>query len=153
MASSSTDAEAELERFREQWRAEVARNKRTDGPSNSTTEESKPQRRKDAPSTAPTTGPSTARRKDLDKFSEDVEPKAYHDLPDREEELKLGEEGEVRDRNPVKEPSTALEHYERAVEKETQGQLGDSIQHYRKAFKVGTLSQLFLITSVCSMLR
>ncbi|EMC99945.1 hypothetical protein BAUCODRAFT_30368 [Baudoinia panamericana UAMH 10762] len=35
-----------------------------------------------------------------------------------------------------REPSTALEHYERAVEKETTGQLGDSIKHYRKAFKL-----------------
>ncbi len=32
--------------------------------------------------------------------------------------------------------SSALEHYERAVEKESQGSLGDSVNLYRKAFKV-----------------
>lgn len=34
------------------------------------------------------------------------------------------------------EPKTALEHYERAVEKEGQGKLGDSLSHYRKAFRL-----------------
>lgn len=34
------------------------------------------------------------------------------------------------------EPKTALEHYERAVEKEGQGKLGDSVSHYRTAFKL-----------------
>ena len=35
-----------------------------------------------------------------------------------------------------KEPSSALEHYEQAVERESQGNLGDSLKHYRKAFRV-----------------
>jgi F-box protein 9 len=70
-------------------------------------------------------------------FSEEVEPRAYHDLPDKEEMLKLGAEGQSTERNPYEEPSSAIEHYERAVEKETQGQLGESVRHYRKAFKVG----------------
>ena len=34
------------------------------------------------------------------------------------------------------EPTSALEHYERAVEKESQGSLGDSLAHYRKAYKL-----------------
>lgn len=67
---------------------------------------------------------------------DEVEPRAYHDLPDKEELKKLGVDGQNHDRNPYKEPSTALEHYERAVEKETQGNLGDSMRHYRRAFKV-----------------
>lgn len=33
-------------------------------------------------------------------------------------------------------PESALEHYERAVEKETQGSLGESLSLYRKAFRV-----------------
>lgn len=36
----------------------------------------------------------------------------------------------------AKEPESALEHYERAVEKERQGNLGDSLSHYRKAFRL-----------------
>ncbi|KPI34485.1 uncharacterized protein AB675_4060 [Cyphellophora attinorum] len=35
-----------------------------------------------------------------------------------------------------KAPETALEHFERAVQKEGQGNLGDSLTHYRKAYKL-----------------
>ena len=140
---ASTDAEAELERFRAQWRAEVARNRRTDGPAAAFGEELRPQTLKDAGLHASAAGPSTARRKDLIDFSEEVEPRAYHDLPDKEEILQLGLEGQSMERNPYKEPSSAIEHYERAVEKETQGQLGESVRHYRKAFKVGYVLSFF----------
>jgi len=34
------------------------------------------------------------------------------------------------------EPKTALEHFERAVEKEDQGKLSDSLTHYRKAYRL-----------------
>ncbi|KAJ5919864.1 hypothetical protein N7454_009699 [Penicillium verhagenii] len=34
------------------------------------------------------------------------------------------------------EPRSALEHFERAVEKEAAGNLGDSLQHYRKAYRL-----------------
>ncbi|CAK7268433.1 hypothetical protein SEPCBS57363_003093 [Sporothrix epigloea] len=34
------------------------------------------------------------------------------------------------------EPKSALEHYERAVEKEALGSLGDSLKHYRTAFRM-----------------
>lgn len=36
----------------------------------------------------------------------------------------------------TKEPKSALEHYERAVEKESQGNLGESLAHYRKAYRL-----------------
>ena len=39
---------------------------------------------------------------------------------------------------PPREPRSALEHYETGVEKETQGRLGDSLKHYRQAYKVRT---------------
>lgn len=35
-----------------------------------------------------------------------------------------------------KEPVSALDHYEKAVEKESQGNLGDSLSHYRKAYRL-----------------
>ncbi|KAK5172817.1 uncharacterized protein LTR77_002937 [Saxophila tyrrhenica] len=132
-ATPAPDAEAELQRFREQWRAEVARNKQPEA--SSSKDASKAQTRQE---TVPLpTGPSAAaRRKDIQDLSEEIEPRAYHDLPDKEELLKLGVEGQDHDRNPYKEPSTALEHYERAVERETQGNLGDSMRHYRRAFKL-----------------
>ena len=94
----------------------------------------KSQRRKD---NAPPTAASHRPREVVRDYSEDVEPRAYHDLPDKEEQLRLGEEGQNHDRDVNKEPSTALEHYERAVDKETTGQLGDRLRHYRTAFKVG----------------
>ena len=140
MASAATDAEAELERFRQQWRDEVAKGQRTVHHGSVQTNDSRQYRRKEAGQPLTLAGPSTARRKDLADFSEEVEPRAYHDLPDKEEILKLGDEAQSIDLNPYKEPSSALEHYERAVEKETQGQLGDSVRHYRRAFKVGLLS-------------
>lgn len=132
MDPSSSNTEAELERFREQWREEVnGRNRRAGDKS---PEAVKPQRRKE---TAPPPAAATNRAKEVRDFSEDIEPRAYHDLPDKEEQLKLGEEGQNYDRNLHQEPTTALEHYERAVDKETTGQLGDSLRHYRTAFKVG----------------
>lgn len=130
MEPSASNAEAELERFREQWRQEVSERNRKAEPSPS--EVAKPQRRKE---TAPP--PAVSKRaRELRDYSEDIEPRAYHDLPDKEEQLKLGEEGQNYDRNVNQEPKTALEHYERAVDKETTGQLGDSLRHYRTAFKV-----------------
>ena len=40
-------------------------------------------------------------------------------------------------KNPsISEPRSALEHYEQAVERESQGNLGDSLKLYRKAYKV-----------------
>ena len=39
-------------------------------------------------------------------------------------------------KGPSKEPKSALEHFERAVERESQGNLGDSLSHYRKAYRL-----------------
>ena len=135
MDSTVADAEAELERFRDQWRAEVTRNKQRQGVPPAESSANRPQKKRDvAPQS--TAGPSVARRREVQDLSEEVEPRAYHDLPDKEEALRLGVEGSSDGRKAFQEPSTALEHYEHAVEKETQGHLGDSIKHYRKAFKV-----------------
>lgn len=136
MSNAAQETEAELETFRQQWRDEVtARNKQPQGTLGRAQDEPNGQRGNNVAAA----GPSTARRKEAADYSEEIEPKAYHDLPDKEEQLKLGVEGQGHDRNASKEPSSALEHYERAVEKETTGQLGDSMQHYRKAFKVRCL--------------
>ncbi|KAK4542396.1 hypothetical protein LTR36_006853 [Oleoguttula mirabilis] len=138
MDNAAQEAEAELEAFRRRWRDEVStRNKRPVEAGSSTLNEHKEPRLPNVAPVASTAGPSTARRKEPTDFSEEVAPKAYHDLPDKEEELKLGTEGQQsHDRGLFREPTSALEHYERAVEKETQGQLGDSMKHYRKAFKL-----------------
>lgn len=138
---------AELEAFRRRWREEVqSRNRDPQGPSSP--ERQRPQqRRKSAAQAHPrpaVSGP--APHKKVDDFdNEELAPKPYHDLPDKEEALKLGLEGQEHERAKLfKEPSSALEHYEKAVEKETHGQLGDSLKHYRKAFKVGSFPLIHL---------
>ena len=106
-------SQAELSRFRDEWLSEVAKSKRLDALAGNPDNERKSERRRDA--RAPIVAvPDTARRKD--DFSEDFEPRAYHDLPDQESTLQLGSDGQRHDRAPAKEPSSALEHYEHAVE-------------------------------------
>lgn len=50
-----------------------------------------------------------------------------------------------------KEINSALEHYERAVEKEDQGKLGDSVKLYRQAYRVRLLSDshIVILTGCC----
>lgn len=71
-------------------------------------------------------------------FSSDHEEKASHQRNKRT----TGPLAEFTDfpvNVPVdKEPESALEHYEKAVERESQGNLGDSLNLYRKAFRVCT---------------
>lgn len=133
-AHPAPEPEAELEAFRQRWREEVsARSRTSNEPLSTTVAYKKLERARGAPAPAhATAGPSKSRN-----FNEDIEPKAYHDLPDKEEQLQLGAHGQNHDRDAYREPSSALEHYERAVEKETQGNLSESMRHYRKAFKVG----------------
>ena len=145
--------EAELNAFRQRWREEVqSRNKAPQAPTSP--EKSRPQQRRRStvhirPAAA---GPAPARK--LDEFeSEELPPKPYHDLPDKEDALKLGAEGQEHERAKLfQEPSSALEHYEKAVEKESHGQLGDSLHHYRKAFKVGRFPSVHF-SIVNNMLR
>lgn len=119
------ETEAELEAFRQKWREELsARNKQPEAAG--LVDASRRKSRDAGPSAAPVDSSSALRN---DRFHEVLEFKAYHDLPDKE--------GQELDKSVVvEEPSSALEHYERAVEKETQGNLGESMRHYRKAFKV-----------------
>ncbi|KAF2766331.1 hypothetical protein EJ03DRAFT_278361 [Teratosphaeria nubilosa] len=127
MSDSTPNTEAELVAFRQRWREEVS--------SRNQQKPARQQEQRQKHTQPPTAGPATARRKEVD-YSEEIEPRAYHDLPDKDEQLKLGAGGDERIRDGRGEPSSALEHYERAVEKETQGQLGDSVRHYRRAFKL-----------------
>lgn len=139
------ETEAELESFRRQWREELsarARNANGEaGPSN--TARPQPGRRK---SIVPPPPPKTlSKRPERPEGWDEIEPRAYHDLPDKEAELKLGVAGQGLVRGAsAKEPKSALEHYEKAVEKETQGSLGDSLALYRKAFKVSLYHTHFL---------
>ena len=128
----------ELERFRNQWREEVTA--RTKG--GSTKDAPKPPavtwRNSKPSSSAVPPPPEKAVVEERAGDHEDYETHTYHDLEDKDDLRRLGEDGEgIHPSNAkLKEPRSALEHYERAVERETQGNLGDSLNLYRKAYRV-----------------
>jgi F-box protein 9 len=122
--------EAELERFRQQWKEEVsARNRRgyrpEAGEPSSTGSSINPTHKRE---------PRTRHSRNI---SEDfLEPRIYHDIDEKEHGHKLGDSSNPSVSLVKQEPTTALEHYERAVEREGQGNLGGAVQHYRRAFKL-----------------
>jgi F-box protein 9 len=128
------ESNPELESFRQQWKAEVSARAKAEGGNkgsqSSTAGLSKAIRR---PPAAPRIS-SDIEFKGLEDH-EPAEPQSFHDL---------GNSGSVGgaehgggSKSGSREPRSALEHYEKAVERETQGSLGDSLDLYRKAFKVG----------------
>lgn len=126
--------DGELEQFRRQWQEEVSAKNRTSG------HNPKKSKSKATSSAArPTKGPPATQgvAKDVnDRNDDDVVERGYHDLENRDRASVLGESGSAKHPNVQTEPSSALEHYEFAVEKESEGALGDSLDHYRKAYKV-----------------
>lgn len=125
----------ELETFRQQWRAEVTARTKQDELKYEETE----QFRSSAPSS------SRILRKPLGSSLPD---EIYKD-DENDGDRSIGEVGlsklESSAYNDIQgfsnklggqEPQSALEHYEKAVERESQGSLGDSVALYRKAFKV-----------------
>lgn len=126
----SEQNEAELEQFRKQWKAEVsarAGSKLASGTEASSSEQSAS--RASGSPLAHSQGP-----RDAHDGHDEVAPLSYHDLEERETGRKIGDE--TYGRSSREEPQTALEHYERAVEKEGLGNLGDSVSLYRKAFRL-----------------
>ncbi|KAL2021405.1 hypothetical protein VTK56DRAFT_7158 [Thermocarpiscus australiensis] len=136
------DPNPELESFREQWRAEVRA--RHGGPASSQA----PSRQLNAaasPSTAPGRSPHAAEPRGKPPSS--AGKPASHDHEEDHVQRRSFDEPAVagsavflRDQQSSTqekgEPVTALEHYERAVEKEAAGNLGDSLRLYRKAFRM-----------------
>lgn len=134
-----SDVTSELESFREQWRAEV-RAKR-------------PGAQSDAQPPVPTASGSSQRtaripepprkpiegkkRLEEDAEEEDLVEVPSLDAPELEPAALLSPATAAEpSEHKSKEPVTALDHYEKAVEREIVGNLGDSLRLYRKAFKV-----------------
>ncbi|KAJ6167100.1 hypothetical protein N7470_002547 [Penicillium chermesinum] len=123
---------AELESFRREWREEVARRSKP-RPTPPTTE-AVPSGR------VPPSQHEASHREDLE--DEGPPPVSFdpEDLAHQVGELSIQPEAEHEDdgftRRTVQEPKSALEHFERAVEKEAAGSLGDSLTHYRKAYRL-----------------
>lgn len=138
--------EAELESFRRRWREEVSARK---NPRPSTTVERRPLQRASVPAPQPSKASvspsaSTDIWPDAQYDRDEVEPGTYRDLEEQDERRILGGDpsGHSRDGpNKEREPRSALEHYEKAVERESQGSLGDSVSLYRRAFRVFTILQ------------
>ena len=135
------DTTEELERFRQQWQREVTQ--RTKGsPSTSLNKSARPPRLSQisgeaSPSERP--APPLLRRKTREDEAhlDEIGGNGYHDLDNKDEARRLGEGGARIHPSNRQEPRSALDHYELAVERESEGSLGDSLSHYRKAYRVG----------------
>ena len=140
------EANPELEDFRKQWKEEVtARSKgasssggsRLARPLGTTRSESTTKQTSIAPAPSPWSFANVPR----DEGALDgLRTQSYHDLEIKEDARKLGNEsvGVHPESHINREPCSALEHYEKAVDRESEGNLGDSLNLYRKAFRVRT---------------
>lgn len=130
----------ELNAFRRQWREEVTRRNQSAA---APTRQVQPAPSQNIPPSAsshldhlPPIKHEAADRKDDDVEEEDL-GRDYGEFVQRTEALTLrSADDDGFQRVAQKEPRSALEHFEKAVEKEAEGSLGDSLAHYRKAYRV-----------------
>ncbi|KAK3945411.1 hypothetical protein QBC46DRAFT_117360 [Diplogelasinospora grovesii] len=145
MVNPSEDPNPELKSFREQWRAEVRARKPTTATGSSSQQQEQQQHTVAGPSRPPgrrrTSTAEPVRKSALGKkpavqdHDEDhVQPQKAFDEP-AVASTAPGED-DVPGSSDGREPVSALEHYEKAVEKEAVGNLGDSLALYRKAFRM-----------------
>jgi F-box protein 9 len=135
------ESNPELETFRQQWRAEVsARSKLVDSKTSpniiNKAQPLKPLRRLSGRSKFP--GERSKRPEIIDDEENESVPsfQAFDGHASGKSAANDDIEG-YGSKTGSREPRSALEHYEQAVERESQGSLGDSLNLYRKAFKVG----------------
>lgn len=129
--------EAELEHFRQKWREEVtakAKGKQPAAPAPAVAKTPQASSSRAPKNQGPDPSSSSHARHRSEELDE-VAPHVFHDLGEKQHGRRLDEPSAPAASSSV-EPKTALEHYERAVERETQGSLGDSLALYRKAFKL-----------------
>jgi F-box protein 9 len=139
-------AEAELESFRQKWREEVSAKTKGKQPAVAVPAKTTPASssraqghasKSDAPEVAANVW---AGSEEVDE----VQPYVHQQLGEKQHGRRLDEtSAQAAAASSNKEPKSALEHYERAVERENQGILGDSLSLYRKAFKVRTIYPRF----------
>ena len=133
------DTAEELERFRQQWQEEVTgRSKKASSTSASKAAKSTRSAAKSSLAAGPerNAAPSFHRQYRDTETHDDFDDHGYDDLENKDELQKLDAVGDKSQRTTKQEPNSALEHYERAVEKESEGSLGDSVNHYRKAYRL-----------------
>lgn len=135
----------DLENFRRQWQEEVtARIKNKDQETSDDKNHAPSKESED--SAVKFTLPRVEVLGDEAETVDGISTQAYHDLEDQEDARNLGS-GRLLSHPGTqipKEPRSALEHYERAVEREDQGNLGDSLKLYRQAFRVRLYMRLVI---------
>ena len=133
------DTTEELERFRLEWQEEViARSRGVASPNSSkSTRPTAPLNRNSGTIQPAHTAVLTFHKPYREtEEADELDDHGYHDLANKDEARKLGKAGDGIHPETREDPVSALEHYERAVERETEGNLGDSLNHYRKAYRV-----------------
>jgi F-box protein 9 len=121
---------AELESFRRQWREEVTRRSRPKVTPLTPTPTAPPLSR------LPPTRHEASHRNEVEEEGPPLASFDPDELAQQVGELSVEQAPDDFSRREVAEPTSALEHFERAVEKEAEGNLGDSLSHYRKAYRV-----------------
>jgi F-box protein 9 len=129
------NTEAELENFRQKWREEVSARSKGKAPTPAVSSRNA-QATSSKSHAAKANAPETHARHQTVKEADEVEPHSYPDLGSKQHGRRLDEPSPSTAAATSDEPDSALDHYEQAVEKESQGALGDSVNLYRKAFRV-----------------
>ncbi|RYP64236.1 hypothetical protein DL771_008860 [Monosporascus sp. 5C6A] len=154
MDPPSDQIQSELENFRKEWQAEVSARVRNPSasqprPSNQAVYSSTSSSSNRAPRRNEQSHKESASRAHNPPEDEDdhyVQTRSF----DAPEPGRVGDGGGLYDcesgglKGKVEEPQSAIDFYEAAVEKETSGKLGDSLQLYRKAFRMDSrVDQLY----------
>lgn len=138
------ETNAELERFRQQWQREVTQRAKglSSAAINKAVRPPRPSQDRGGVISPERAAPPLIRRQtsEVEGHVEEAGSNGYHDLEDIDEARRLGDSGDKTHPSNRREPSSALDHYELAVERESEGSLGDSLNHYRKAYRVGIRS-------------
>lgn len=132
------DNNPDLEIFRKQWQEEVTARSTARAQIPSSVRAYSSHERPDKSKAKTALPPSNILSEEADVV-DGISAQAYHDLDDKDDTRRLGVEGSKHPQScqMLKEPQSALEHYEKAIEREDQGNLGDSLNLYRKAYRVG----------------
>ncbi|QPG95190.1 hypothetical protein C2857_007806 [Epichloe festucae Fl1] len=138
MASSSQGLNSELESFRQQWLSEV-RTKRSERPRPSSAAHShssptapvSPKRSKARPP-SPTKTRKVASAVDEEDGNEHSQPRVFEGSPEPSGNTIDGSVGPPLGKELV----SALDHYEEAMAKEAEGNMGDSLKLYRRAYRL-----------------
>lgn len=131
------DTAEELERFRRQWQEEVtARSSKAETSSSTSKSKRKISTQKPEGQSQISVPLQKQSKQEQSKETSDDWEHGYHDLENKDEARRLGEASSSGHAVPPKELTSALDHYERAVERESDGNLGDSLSLYRKAYRV-----------------